>query len=119
MSTIIRGNDNFDSASPIPADNFTAKAWLLMNISQFIQASGNVASVLDESTGKFKVNLAVAMEDNRFAWSGSAKDDSGNGDVFMGERSSTSRTTSTVRIGMQNSNLSLRDHNNVSITFVR
>lgn len=115
LSTAVPAVLNASGSAPV----YAVRAWLLMDNAQSIQASGNVSSVTDISTGKFTVNFAVAMEDVNYAWSGSVKDDSGNGDVFMGEPSSSTRTASTVTIATQNVSLTLRDHNNVSITFVR
>jgi hypothetical protein len=52
MATTIRGNDNFDTASPIPAGNFTAKAWMNMNASSnSIRDDGGFSSFTDSSEG--------------------------------------------------------------------
>ena len=72
MSTILRGDDNFDSASPIPAGNFTAKVWVnfdsLSTLS--ITDSGNVSSITDNTTGNFTVNFSNALSTAGYALSG-------------------------------------------------
>jgi len=72
MSTILRGDDNFDSASPIPAGNFTAKAWVnfdsLSTLS--ITDSGNVSSVTDNSTGNYTINFDDTLSTAGYALSG-------------------------------------------------
>jgi hypothetical protein len=66
MTTILRGDDNFDTASPIPAGNFTAKAWVNFNGSGTvaIRADGNVSSITDYGTGHYGVNYSVALTSN-------------------------------------------------------
>ena len=65
MATTLRGDDNFDSASPIPAGNFTAKAWVNFNGTGTvaIRADGNVSSMVDYGTGLFGYNLQNAASD--------------------------------------------------------
>ena len=72
MSTILRGDDNFDSASPIPAGNFTAKAWVNFNSlsTLSITDSGNVSSVTDNSTGNYTINFAATLSTAGYALSG-------------------------------------------------
>jgi len=66
MTTTIRGDDNFDTASPIPAGNFTAKAWVNFNGSGTvaIREDGNVSSITDYGTGHYGVNYSVALTSN-------------------------------------------------------
>jgi len=63
MATTLRGDDNFDSASPIPAGNFTAKAWVNFNGTGTVAItnSGNVSSITDVATGKYTVNYSTAV----------------------------------------------------------
>ena len=72
MSTILRGDDNFDSASPIPAGNFTAKAWVNFNGTGTvsIRADGNVSSITDEGTGQYKVNFSSSLGDVNYSATG-------------------------------------------------
>jgi len=72
MSTILRGDDNFDSASPIPAGNFTAKAWVNFDsrTTLSITDSGNVSSVTDNGTGNFTVNFSSTLSSAGYALAG-------------------------------------------------
>ena len=69
MATTLRGDDNFDSASPIPAGNFTAKAWVNFNGTGTvaIRADGNVSSITDNGTGNYTVNFDAAVESANYA----------------------------------------------------
>ena len=63
MVTTLRGNDNFDSASPIPAGQYTAKAWVTfaMNGTASITASAGISSLTDLGTGEPQFNLSNAL----------------------------------------------------------
>ena len=63
MTTILRGDDNFDTASPIPAGNFTAKAWVNFNGSGTvaIRADGKCSSITDQGTGTYGVNYISSI----------------------------------------------------------
>ena len=60
MATTLRGDDNFDSASPIPAGNFTAKAWSTFNGQNTVSitVSEGVSSITDNGTGLYTLNLS-------------------------------------------------------------
>lgn len=68
MATTLRGDDNFDTASPIPAGNFTAKAWVNFDGTGTvaIRADGNVSSITDNGTGDPTVNFTAAMSDANY-----------------------------------------------------
>ena len=63
MATTLRGDDNFDSASPIPAGNFTAKAWVTYSMSgtPSITADGGISSITDLGVGEPLFNLDTAL----------------------------------------------------------
>jgi len=72
MATTLRGDDNFDTASPIPAGEFTAKAWVNFNGTGTvaIRDSGNVSSLVDRGTGRYDFNLTNAVSSTNLAVSG-------------------------------------------------
>tara|TARA_R110002153_G_scaffold55558_1_gene154121 strand:+ start:439 stop:795 length:357 start_codon:yes stop_codon:yes gene_type:complete len=61
MATTLRGDDNFDSASPIPSGNFTAKAWVNATNGNTINGSGNISSIFDEGVGRYQANMSNAV----------------------------------------------------------
>jgi hypothetical protein len=63
MTTILRGDDDFDTASPSGAGNFTAKAWVNWKNSggNALIASGNVSSVTDNNTGVYTVSFSTSF----------------------------------------------------------
>jgi hypothetical protein len=64
MATTLRGDDNFDSASPIPAGNFTAKAWATYELdggTPSIIADGGISSITDLGVGEPQFNLDTAL----------------------------------------------------------
>ena len=54
MATTLRGDDNFDSATPVGAGNFTAKAWVTYGMDGWanILADGGVSSLIDLGVGE-------------------------------------------------------------------
>tara|TARA_B110000902_G_scaffold150368_1_gene172989 strand:- start:72 stop:422 length:351 start_codon:yes stop_codon:yes gene_type:complete len=79
MTTILRGDDNFDTASPSGAGNFTAKAW--GNFSNVggpsLRRSGNVSSLTDITTNTTDVNFTTAMSDTSYAIAAAEQNASG------------------------------------------
>ena len=71
MATTLRGDDNFDSASPIPAGNFTAKAWVNFNGTGTvsIRDDGNVSSITDYGAGNYGVNFSTSLPSSNYATS--------------------------------------------------
>ena len=68
MTTILRGDDDFDTASPIPAGNFTAKAWVNFNgrNTVAIRADGNVSSITDANPGRYVVNFTNSFSSTSY-----------------------------------------------------
>lgn len=62
MTSIIRGDDNFDSQGIVTG---TAKAWVNFNGTGTIaiNKSYNVSSLVDNATGQYTVNYSSAMTD--------------------------------------------------------
>ena len=50
MSSVVRGDDNFDSSNPIGSGNFAA-----------INASANISSLVDQGTGRYLANLTNSV----------------------------------------------------------
>ena len=66
MTTTIRGNDNFDTASPNGVGNYTAKAWINQTNGTTINASANISSLVDNNTGRYNANLSNALTSINF-----------------------------------------------------
>ena len=71
MATVLRGSDNFDSASGFNSVG-TLKAWVSFNGqgTVAIRASGNVSSITDHGTGQYTVSFTTAMLDGNYSVSG-------------------------------------------------
>jgi len=68
MATNLRGDDNFDTASPIPAGNFTGKLWLHYNaFTALIVGSGNVSTVTDNGVGDYTANFSNSFSDANYS----------------------------------------------------
>ena len=68
MATVLRGSDNFDSASGFKSVG-TLKAWVNFNGTGTvaIRASGNVSSITDRGIGLYTINFIQAMPDANYA----------------------------------------------------
>lgn len=66
MSTVLRGNDNFDTAQ-----TQACKAWVNFNGTGTvaIRAQMNVSSITDNGTADYTANFTVAMADANYATS--------------------------------------------------
>jgi len=66
MTSVIRGDDDFDSSEAVSG---TAKAWVNFDGSGTvsIRESFNVSSITDEFTGAFTINFTNAMTDANYA----------------------------------------------------
>lgn len=119
MATTLRGDDNFDSASPIPAGNFTAKAWVNFNGTGTvaIRDDGNVSSITDNGTGDYTVNFTTALSSASYAET--VGDTSGtNGHILPyipSAQFATYKTTSSFRSQTYTTAGALQDSNNVSL----
>ena len=75
-STFLRGDNTFNAPSVASlstasgsAPSYSARAWVSFNGTgtPAIRASGNVSSITDVSTGRYKVNFTTNMEDTNYA----------------------------------------------------
>jgi hypothetical protein len=75
-TTFLRGDNTFDSPSVASlstasgsAPSYSARAWVSFNGTgtPAIRASGNVSSITDVSTGRYKVNFTTNMPDANYA----------------------------------------------------
>ena len=68
MATVLRGSDNFDSASGFKSVG-TLKAWVNFNGTGTvaIRASGNVSSITDSGAGNYRVNFTTAIQDANYS----------------------------------------------------
>lgn len=89
-----------------------------------IRASGNVSSITDQATGRFRVNFSSALTDANFAVAGAtAIDDGGatgspNGTITI-QRSSTPMSSSYVDITTSALNAVNQDHEYSTVMIVR
>ncbi len=118
MPSVIRGNDNFDSAAAAGL-----KAWLKYNLAtQSVNASYNVSSVTYLGTGSFQVNFTSAFTDTNYSIVGSTSQlSAGAGMGVIGQNlDSPLITTTAVRLyALGSSSNSLNNFPNVSIAFFR
>lgn len=65
MTSVIRGDDNFDSAGIVDG---AAKAWVNFNGTgtPAIRQAYNVSSLTDTATGRYYVNFTTAFADNQY-----------------------------------------------------
>jgi len=75
-TTFLRGDNTFNAPSVASlstasgsAPSYSARAWVNFNGTgtPSIRASGNVSSITDVSTGRYKVNFTTNMEDTNYA----------------------------------------------------
>ena len=68
MATVLRGGDNFDSASGFNSVG-TLKAWVNFNGqgTVAIRASGNVSSITDLGVGNYRANFTTAIQDANYS----------------------------------------------------
>jgi hypothetical protein len=69
MTTVIRGDDNFDSASPIGANAYTVKAWVNFNGqgTVTILGNGNISSITDNARGIYTLTFSNGMADANYS----------------------------------------------------
>ena len=101
MTTTLRGDDNFDSATPIGAGNFTAKAWVSFDGTGTVAIlrSANTSSITDVGAGDYTQNFQNIMSSQHYSVSGSAKSyDSTITNMAIAGASLQVNTTSGLRI---------------------
>ena len=98
MATVLRGSDNFDSASGFNSVG-TLKAWVNFNGqgTVAIRASGNVSSITDNSTS-YTVNFTNAMPDVNYSVATSGEFVANYSGVMM-RKYGTTTTTSVGVVG--------------------
>jgi hypothetical protein len=119
----IGGNFLFNSGFGSAAIAYGCRAWVNFNGTgtPAIRASGNVSSISDEGTGQYYVNFSTAMPDDDFATSALANYVAGSSigtTVFLDNSPLTTRTSLIVTVAL-NSNYSVRDCTDVSVSIFR
>ena len=119
MASVIRGNDNFDSAG-----GAAMKAWVNFNGTGTvaIRAQYNVSSITDNGTGDYTVNFTNAMPDTNYAaasYAHSNSDGSGWIRFVSGPASSVPKTTASFRITTVNVGWGNTDTNQIDVSIFR
>lgn len=116
MASIIRGNDNFDSAG-----GNAVKAWVNFNGqgTVAIRQSYNVTSITDNGTGEFTVNFTTAMPDTNYAMAGSSTSVSWWGGVDFRGSSYILTTSCRLAVHSDSSGGAFIDPDVVTCTFFR
>jgi hypothetical protein len=119
------GNLQFNSGYGSVAIAYGVRTWVNFNGTgtPAIRASGNVSSITDVGTGKYRVNFTTAMPDANYSLScGGVRGTSGTGSTFSGlsETAYTSvATTSFVQVMHRDSGGSGIDPESYSVTIFR
>jgi len=113
MASVIRGDDNFDSAGIVDG---TAKAWVLFDGTgtPAITDSYNVSSVDDYATGNFDVNLSITMSSNRYPIVASVANDE-DGNPGNGLASARSQSTTQAQVECTNTSAANVDREQTSV----
>jgi hypothetical protein len=88
------------------------------NTTRYLIASGNVTSVTKTATGKYTVLITTALPDANYSYFTAAQADSSNEPLVYRQNSGTKSTTQ-FQIETQTRSGSLRDFNEVCISFIR
>jgi len=119
MSTIKTTTLSTQGGSTVPVDtvvNGTAKAWINFNGqgTVAIRRAFNVASITDNGTGDYTINLTAAMQDVNYSFVGTAGGGTTNPNHYLtGPSTATTLSTSLFRIQTRNYAASLVDSNTV------
>ena len=118
MATTLRGDDNFDTASPIPAGLYPARVWVNINGTGTvaIRASGNVSSITDNGAGNYTINFTTALTDANYAVSGSAG--ATIAQLIMSPLSAATQLTGSSQVAVSNT-ASLADNPLVNVAIIR
>jgi len=110
MTSVIRGDDNFDSSEAVSG---TAKAWVNFDGTTNtggncdIRASYNVSTVGDNGIGDYTVNFTTALADANYAFSGFISNTadwsaeiagSARGTSGIHQQGTTQPTSSSIRV---------------------
>ena len=125
MSTL-KVNEIQDTSGNV---QYTCKAWVNFNGTGTVAilASGNVSSITDSGSGKYRLNFATDMPDANYsvagiAVCGSTSNVSGGTVTIVGTASSgpSTKTTSAVLVGTGNDNTGgFTDNANISFVIFR
>ena len=88
------------------------------NTTRYLISSGNVTSVTKTATGKYTVLITTALPDANYSYFASAQADSSNEPLVYRQNGGTKSTTQ-FQIETQTRSGSLRDFNEVCISFLR
>jgi hypothetical protein len=88
------------------------------NTTRYLIASGNVTSVTKTATGKYTVLITTALPDANYSYFTAAQADSTNEPLVYRQNGGTKSTTQ-FQIETQTRSGSLRDFNEVCISFIR
>jgi hypothetical protein len=133
--TSASGGVTFGSANmPVPSGTaplYGVRAWVAFdpsrnaagtadttNTTRYLIASGNVTSVTKTNTGKYTVLIATAFPDANYSYFATAQADSGN-EPLVYRPSGGTKSTTQFQIETQTRSGSLRDFNEVCISFLR
>jgi hypothetical protein len=92
-----------DGAQTGSAPIYGVRAWVNFDgtsgVATPIRASGNVASVVRDTTGRYTITLTTAMADTNYAIVGFARDENASGgNYFVSALSNSTKTTSAFQI---------------------
>lgn len=99
INTILKSGDLI---SGIPA--YFCRAWVNFNGTGTvaIRGSGNVSSITDNGVGNYTINLATAMPDANYAFSGSALDNGSSNSITVSTFTGATYTPTSLQIQTQN-----------------
>ena len=88
------------------------------NTTRYLISSGNVTSVTKTATGKYTILITTALPDANYSYSTAAMADSSNEPLVYRQHNGTKSTTQ-LQIETQTRSGSLRDFNEVCVSFMR
>ena len=108
----------FNASGSAPV--YACRAWVNFNGvgAVSINSSGNVSSVQDLGTGKYRVNFSTAMQDTNYAIALGASSDSATANRSMNSNNLT-RTTSRCDVTVCDMNGGEFDENRLSVSIIR
>lgn len=112
------GSANKLSADSGSAPSYGCRAWcnFIGSGTASIRASGNCSSLTDNGAGDWTVNLTTALPDTNFAAIVSMQQNGASGQTALLEGA---RTTSTIRVISQNTNISRSDSDTFCVALFR
>lgn len=115
------GTDNFVTVTPGRQQYHpsASKAWVTFDGSGTVSIKDeyNVSSVTDNGTGDYTINFTNNFSDNKYAFVGSAEDDTSSGDAFVGRPGGGVKTTAAMRIKVHEDSQGALDSDEVCVVF--